>query len=61
MHCEAKDDELDQLLRRLQEFAPDVEPAYPIIIEPSDDDSFERIVHVISAIRRAGIRDYELR
>jgi biopolymer transport protein ExbD len=56
-----KDRELDALRLRLQSIAPKVGPAHILVIHPSPEVRHERLVEVLSAVRRAGIYQYCLR
>ena len=55
-----KDRDLDALRLRLQSIAPKVGPAHVLVIHPLPEVRHQRLVEVLSAVRRAGIRHYNL-
>ena len=54
------DRDLDALVLRLRTLAPTIGPNNVLQIHPSPESRYERIVEVLSAVRRAGIRHYNL-
>jgi hypothetical protein len=55
-----KDRDLDALRLRLQSIAPKVGPAHVLVVHPSPEVRHQRLVEVLSAVRRAGICHYNL-
>ena len=61
LRFDGKDRDLEALMLRLQAMAPDVGPTRVLEIHPSPECRYERLVEVLSAVRRAGIRHYQFR